>query len=76
VNIRGKGQPNHESTKPGWELYDLLKDPHELRNVYNDPAYAAAVKELKADLTRLRKELGDTDDKYPELMAVRVRYWD
>ncbi len=23
-----------------WELYDLQKDPEELNNVYNDPAYA------------------------------------
>jgi len=76
VNIEGKGQPNHESTKPGWELYDLLKDPHELKNVYTDPAYAAVVKELKAELTRLKKELGDTDEKYPELMAVRAKHWD
>jgi len=23
-----------------WELYDLETDPHEMKNVYNDPSYA------------------------------------
>ncbi|MBM4086069.1 MAG: DUF4976 domain-containing protein, partial [Planctomycetes bacterium] len=44
-----------------WELFDLAKDPHELRNVYADPAYASIVKELTAELDRLRKELNDRE---------------
>jgi arylsulfatase A-like enzyme len=44
-----------------WELYDLRKDPHELNNVYADPAYAGTVKELKTELERQRKELNDHD---------------
>ncbi len=40
-----------------WELYDREKDPHELRNVLGDPAYAATKVELEKELTRLRKEL-------------------
>lgn len=46
-------------TEPEWELFDLANDPQELRNVYADPAYASAVVELKAELARLRKEVGD-----------------
>jgi arylsulfatase A-like enzyme len=42
-----------------WELFDLRKDPHELKNVYADPAYAETVKELKAEMYRLKKELKD-----------------
>jgi arylsulfatase A-like enzyme len=42
-----------------WELYDLEKDPHELKSVYADPASAEKVKELKAELERLRKQYGD-----------------
>jgi arylsulfatase A-like enzyme len=44
---------------PEWELFDRMKDPGQVRNVYSESSYAAAVKELTAELTRLRKELGD-----------------
>jgi len=44
-----------------WELFDLQKDPHELKSVFADPAYAATVKELKTELYRLKKELKDDD---------------
>lgn len=40
-----------------WELYDREKDPHELRQFADDPAYAKTVEELKAELGRLRTEL-------------------
>jgi len=40
-----------------WEFYDLEKDPHELKNGYDNPAYADTVAELKTELARLRKEL-------------------
>jgi arylsulfatase A-like enzyme len=42
-----------------WELYDLEKDPHELKSVYKDPAYAATVTELKAELKRLMEQYKD-----------------
>jgi arylsulfatase A-like enzyme len=44
-----------------WELYDLQKDPREMKNVYNDPTYAETVKKLKAELQQLRKKYKDTD---------------
>ncbi len=40
-----------------WELFDLEKDPHELRSVYDDPAYRSVVADLKRQLDRLRAEL-------------------
>jgi N-acetylglucosamine-6-sulfatase len=40
------------------ELYDLKRDPHELENVYADPAYANARVYLTAELRRLRRCLG------------------
>ncbi|MBA7635730.1 N-acetylglucosamine-6-O-sulfatase [subsurface metagenome] len=43
-----------------WELYDLQKDPREMKDVYDDPAYAEIVKDLKAELKRLRSKLKDT----------------
>ncbi|HMV50032.1 MAG TPA: sulfatase [Blastocatellia bacterium] len=42
-----------------WELYDLEKDPVEMKNVYSDPAYQKIVEQLKKELNRLRKELKD-----------------
>ena len=48
-------------TEPEWEMFDLEKDPQELNNVYDAPAYAEVLKELKAELERLRRELGDTE---------------
>ena len=62
-------------TQPGWELYDLRKDPQELQNVYGNADYAEIAEKLKAELLRLKSDLGDTDEKYPELMAIRERYW-
>jgi len=44
-----------------WELYDLQKDPHELKSVYNDPKYAKVQADTTKELDRLRKELDDRD---------------
>jgi arylsulfatase A-like enzyme len=44
-------------TEPYDELYDLEKDPLELRNAIADADNAAAVKSLTAELKRLRTEL-------------------
>ncbi len=38
-----------------WELFDLKKDPNELKSVYGDPAYTDIQKRLETKLGRLRK---------------------
>ena len=43
-----------------WELYDMKKDPREMKNVYSDPAYADIVTELTAELKQLRQKYKDT----------------
>jgi arylsulfatase A-like enzyme len=43
-----------------WELYDLKTDPDEMHNIYSEPQYADVVKELKAELSRLRTQYHDT----------------
>lgn len=40
-----------------WTLIDRKLDPHELTNVYNDPAYTDIRKKLHAEYDRLRAEL-------------------
>ena len=71
----GKQEVCNYPTDPGFELYDLKKDPLEQTNVYADPGYAEIVKELKAELLDLKRLFGDEDDKYPELEALRKRLW-
>ena len=54
-----KGEPPLSQHAPEWELFDLEKDPAELNNVVNEPAYAGVVQELKDELHRLQTEVGD-----------------
>lgn len=44
-----------------WELYDLEKDPAEMNNEYNNPAYADIKQDLFTRLQKLREEYNDTD---------------
>jgi arylsulfatase A-like enzyme len=45
-----------------WELYDLNKDPMELKNMYGDSEYAAVQQELTEELARLRVQYGDSEE--------------
>jgi len=71
----GKNGAVNEPTKIGWELYDLEKDPKEMNNVYDNPEYTSVIKQLKKELHKKRKELGDTDDLYPEMKKLLDEYW-
>ncbi len=42
-----------------WELFDLEKDPNELVNQVDNPAYQTIVKDLKKELKALQKQYGD-----------------
>ncbi|MEE2659538.1 MAG: sulfatase [Candidatus Latescibacterota bacterium] len=61
----GLNQPGsgHEAHQPEWELFDLEKDPYELKSVYDDPMYADLVPVLKDELHRLQDEV--RDERYP-----------
>ncbi len=63
-------------TPPAWELYDLVNDPNELRNVYYVPKYKKIRDELKAQFAQLRKDIGDDGSHYPECEAVVQKFWD
>jgi arylsulfatase A-like enzyme len=55
--------------KDAWEMFDLVSDPTEQKNLAGDPVHAAKFAELKAELLRLKKEAKDDDqfaDKIPE----------
>ena len=51
--------PSLLGREPEWELFDLEKDPREMNNVANDPAYAAIRRQLTDELHRLQAEYGD-----------------
>lgn len=63
-------------TPPSWELYDLKKDPQEVVNVYDDPAYASVATDLKKQLAERRKAIGDDGTDYPAIEAVVQEFWD
>jgi len=44
-----------------WEYFDIAKDPEELRNEYENPAYAGRIAELKRRLDELREKYDDRD---------------
>ena len=66
------GQPGaiDDSREPEWELFDLDADPHELMNVYGDPAYVAVKAELTAELYRLQAKVGDTPYDHPSAQGM------
>ncbi len=47
--------------KDQWELFDLVKDPQEMHNLYGVPGFDTLTQTLKTELQRLKTSLGDTD---------------
>ena len=69
------GATKPESTPARLELFDMEKDPYEQNNVYDDPGYAKVRELLKAKLLKLKREVDDRDDPYPELVQRREQAW-
>lgn len=46
-------------TKPIEELYDTQTDPHETRNLANDPKYRSVLETTRRELFRWMREIGD-----------------
>jgi uncharacterized sulfatase len=63
LHLEGRLTPEQDAfmqpAKPPEELYDLRKDPHEVHNIAGDPACAAELKTLRAELEAWRKQVGD-----------------
>ncbi len=72
----GRTPDGKNQTPPGWEMYDLKKDPHEMDNVYNEPQYAEVQKRLKAKLKSVREKLNETDEDYPAIQKIIEKHWD
>ncbi len=76
ANLKSWGNRYTYLTPPGWELYDLKKDPYEMKNVYDDPSYLAVRIRLKKELLRKRKALNEEDGQYPHIQAVIDKHWE
>ena len=44
------------------QLFDMKNDPWEKNNLADDPQYTPKIKQLRAKLMELQKEVGDTLD--------------
>lgn len=62
-------------TPVAWEFYDLKKDPKEMDNKYEDPSYAAIIKDLKSRLANIRTEVKEDDTEYPAIQKAIEEHW-
>jgi arylsulfatase A-like enzyme len=53
-----------------WELFDIKDDPQEMKNVYNDPAYASIRTNLHKQLEKLREKYKDDDASVKSFLPV------
>jgi N-acetylglucosamine-6-sulfatase len=64
----GEGRPETHKA----ELYHLVDDPLEKRNLIDDPASADKLAELEAELERLQRESGGLPDVMPLDPVLRM----
>lgn len=76
ANKEGWGNRYAFRTPPGWEFYDLEKDPFEMDNRYGDPGYKEIIAELKEELKTKREELKEIDEQFPQIQDVIREHWD
>ena len=65
-----------KTTDPAWEFYDLLEDPREISNAYNNPEYADIIKDMKEELKRQQALTGEKDHERPVMVKIFEDYWD
>jgi arylsulfatase A-like enzyme len=58
--------------KDQWELFDLVRDPNELHNLYGQPGQEQLTQSLKAELQRLKAQMKDEDQFANEQLANGV----
>jgi arylsulfatase A-like enzyme len=51
-----------------WELFDFNNDPNEMKNLYNDPAYASVKEDLHKRLKDLMIRYEDSDELAKSLL--------
>jgi arylsulfatase A-like enzyme len=72
----GCNQDGGYQTPAGWELYDLIHDPDESRNLYDEAEAAPLVADLKRRLALTRARVGDDGSHFPACEKVVQEFWD
>ena len=75
IMFYGSSWSNEPLTPPAWELYDLVKDPSEMNNVYDKPENVELIKQLKDQLKQMRADYKEDDKKFP-FNEIIEDYWD
>jgi arylsulfatase A-like enzyme len=75
LSLGMKGTYTDQATTPAWEFYDLLNDPLELKNQYNNLEFKTTITELKNDLVELRVQYGDAQTDGAEMKKVIQENW-
>ena len=75
-NAVAEGNRFWANTPPGWEFYDLVKDPDENKNEYYKPEYQDIIQKLKIQLKNERENLNEIDDRFPEISDIIDSNWD
>ena len=55
------GSVNEDYDIDEWELFDIKADPEEMKNVYNEPAYASIKEDLHKRLTKIMAKYKDSE---------------
>ncbi len=64
----GDGSPDRHKA----ELYDIKNDPDERNNLIDDPAHAARIVDLKAQLAKLIRDSGAVPDRMPIDQGIKT----
>ena len=75
LSLGMKGTYTDQATTPAWEFYDLINDPLELKNQYNNPEFKNIIAKLKNDLVELREQNGDSQTDGAEMKKVIQENW-
>ena len=57
-----------------WEMYDLEKDPDEMKSVYGDPEYAEVQEMMHKKLEDARKYYNDSDENDQKILATYLEH--
>jgi N-sulfoglucosamine sulfohydrolase len=71
--------PFMAKTRPKEELYDLKADPHEMKNLADDPAYSEQLAAMRGDVEQWIVETGDKgaidESQTVDIDALKVEKW-